>query len=132
MPSQMKKEADMEITRQPETHIPYSRPITTAAESYQTKLDNRRPSNQMDSSLSVSPVVTTPLRNIINNAPEVGRVHALQDDRSLANSGESQILFIFIVIIFYYNHIVHDIMSTTSHAINILYMNYYLYKKDDL
>lgn len=91
-PSQMKKEADMEITRQPATHTPYSQTTTAVAESYLTKLDNRRPSNQMDSSLSVSPAVTTPLRSTINNAHEVGQAHALPGDRNLANSGEFKFL----------------------------------------
>lgn len=92
-PSQkMKMEVDTEIIHQQETPTPYSRAITTTAESYQmTKSEDliRRPSQQADSSLSVSPAVTTPPRNIINNAQEVGRVHVLPDDRNnLANSGE--------------------------------------------
>lgn len=91
-PSQMKKEADME-TRQSEIHTQYSRPQVTAAqvETYQmtkTSEDHRRPSQQLDSSLSVSPTATTPQRSIISNAHEVGRVHALPDDRNLVNSGE--------------------------------------------
>lgn len=85
-------EVDTEIIHQQETPTPYSRAITTTAESYQmTKSEDliRRPSQQVDSSLSVSPAVTTPPRNIINNAQEVGRVHVLPDDRNnLANSGE--------------------------------------------
>jgi hypothetical protein len=88
MPSQTKKEVDMEITRQPATHIPFSQTTTTVAESYQTKLNNRRPSNQMDSSLSASPVATTPLRNTISSVQEAGQAHALPGDRSLVNSGE--------------------------------------------
>jgi hypothetical protein len=85
-------EVDMETIHQQETPTPYSRSITTTVESYQmTKSEDllRRPSQQADSSLSVSPAVTTPPRNIISNAPEVGRVHVLPDDRNnLANSGE--------------------------------------------
>jgi hypothetical protein len=94
MPSQTKKEAGME-SRQPETHTPYNRPQVTAAqvENYpMTKIsqseDHRRPSQQMDSSLSASPTVTTPQRNIINNVHEVGRGHVLPEDRNLVNSGE--------------------------------------------
>lgn len=81
--------------RQPETLTQYSRPQVTAAqvETYQTtktlqQEDHRRPSQQMDSSLSVSPTATTPQRNIINNVHEVGRAHVLPDDRNLVNSGE--------------------------------------------
>ncbi|XP_070498846.1 FERM, ARHGEF and pleckstrin domain-containing protein 2-like [Chironomus tepperi] len=90
-PSQkMKMEVDTEIIHQQETPTPYNRAITTTVESYQmTKSEDhlRRPSQQADSSLSVSPAVTTPPRNIINNAQEVGRVHVLPDDRNnLANS----------------------------------------------
>lgn len=91
-PSQkMKMEVDTEKIHQQETPTPFNRVITTTAESYQTtKSDQiRRPSQQADSSLSVSPAVTTPPRNIINNAPEAGRALVLPDDRSnLANSGE--------------------------------------------
>lgn len=95
MPSQMKKEAADTENRQPETLTQYSRPQVTAVqvETYQTTktspLDHqRRPSQQLDSSLSVSPTGTTPQRSITNNAREVGRGHALPDDRSLVNSGE--------------------------------------------
>lgn len=95
-PSQMKKEADLE-SRQQETLTQYSRPQVTAAqvETYQmTKTsqleDQRRPSQQMDSSLSVSPTGTTPQRSTINNVHEVGRVHVLPEDRNLVNSGEFQ------------------------------------------
>lgn len=103
MPSQMKKEVDME-SRQQETHTQYSRPQVTAAqvETYQTKNsqleDHRRPSQQMDSSLSVSPTATTPQRNIINNVHEAARAHVLPDDRNLVNSGELKtilLLFLF-------------------------------------
>ena len=93
----------MEI-RQQETLTQYSRPQVTAAqvETYQTTMTSpldhqRRPSQQLDSSLSVSPTGTTPQRSITNNAHEVGRVHALPDDRSLVNSGEcnSSIFMVF-------------------------------------
>lgn len=54
------------------------------------EMDQRRPSQQMDSSHSASPVTATTLpRNITNNAHEAGQGQGLQDDRSLANSGES-------------------------------------------
>jgi len=102
-------EVDMEIIHQQETPTPYSRAITTTTvESYpMTKSEDllRRPSQQADSSLSVSPAVTTPPRNIISSAQEVGRVHVLPDDRNnLANSGEfshdsvthSSFIYIFI------------------------------------
>lgn len=92
MPSQMKKEADME-SRQPETLTQYSRPQVTAAqvETYQmTKTSEhlRRHSEQLDSSLSASPTATTLQRSTNNNAHEVGRAHVLPDDRNLVNSGE--------------------------------------------
>lgn len=81
--------------RPPEIHTQYSRPQVTAAqvETYQmTKTsqseDRRRPSQQMDSSLSTSPTATTPQRSIISNVREVGRDHVLPDDRNLVNSGE--------------------------------------------
>jgi hypothetical protein len=107
MPSQTKKEADME-NRQQETLTQYSRPQVTAAqvETYQTtkisQLDHqRRPSQQLDSSLSVSPTGTTPQRSIISNVHEVGRGHVLPEDRSLVNSGEFKLIIsIFMVIIF--------------------------------
>lgn len=95
MPSQMKKEVDTE-NRPPETHTQYSRPQVTAVqvENYQmTKTSqelHRRPSQQLDSSLSVSPTANTPQRTINNNVHEVGRAHGLPDDRNLVNSGESQ------------------------------------------
>lgn len=94
----MKKEADME-SRQHETHTQYSRPQVTAVqvESYpMTKTsqleDHRRPSQQMDSSLSASPTATTPQRSIISNAHEAGRGHVLPDDRNLVNSGECRMI----------------------------------------
>lgn len=86
-------------SRQLETLTQYSRPQVTAAqvENYQmTKTsqpeDHRRPSQQMDSSLSVSPTATTPQRSIINNVHEAGRGHVLPDDRNLVNSGKSQLM----------------------------------------
>lgn len=88
--------------RPPETHTQYSRPQVTAAqvETYQmTKIsqeDHRRPSQQMDSSLSASPTATTPQRSIISNAQEVGRAHVLPEDRNLVNSGESRLLLSFV------------------------------------
>lgn len=88
--------------RPPETHTPYSRPQVTAAqvETYQmTKIspeDHRRPSQQMDSSLSASPTATTPQRSIISSAQEAGRAHVLPDDRNLVNSGESPLLLSFL------------------------------------
>lgn len=62
-------------------------------ETYQTTTttmtkDQRRPSNQMDSSLSVSPTATSPQHSIISSAQEAGRAHVHQDDRNLVNSGE--------------------------------------------
>lgn len=84
-------------SRQLETHTQYSRPQVTAVqvESYpMTKTsqleDHRRPSQQMDSSLSASPTATTPQRSIISNVHEVGRAPALPDDRNLVNSGECE------------------------------------------
>jgi hypothetical protein len=105
MPSQTKKEVDME-NRQQETLTQYSRPQVTAAqvETYQTtkisQLDHqRRPSQQLDSSLSVSPT-GTPQRSIISNVHEVGRGHVLPEDRSLVNSGEFKLIISnFIVIV---------------------------------
>lgn len=97
MPSQMKKEVDTE-NRQQETLTQYSHPQVTAAqvETYQMtknqqQEDHRRPSQQLDSSLSVSPTATTPQRNIISNVHEAGRGHVLPDDRNLVNSGEFKI-----------------------------------------
>jgi hypothetical protein len=94
----MKKEVDMEIHHQPETHTQFNRALITA-ESYPMKMeqDHRRPSQQMDSSHSASPTATTPPRNITNNVQEAGRVHALPDDRSLANSGEPKFFFIIFI-----------------------------------
>lgn len=102
MPSQTKKEVDME-SRQQETLTQYSRPQVTAAqvENYQMtknsqQEDQRRLSQQMDSSLSVSPTATTPQRSIINNVHEAGRAHVLPEDRNLANSGESKLIIILL------------------------------------
>jgi hypothetical protein len=99
-PSQMRKEVDMEGIHQVETHTPYSRTVTAAAQvesSQMMKLDDHhRPSLPMNSNHSVSPVATTPLRNIINNVPEADRAHVLHDDRNLVNSGESLYLFVII------------------------------------
>jgi hypothetical protein len=97
MPSQMRKEAATE-SRQPETLTQYSRPQVTAAqvESYpMTKKmpeDHRRPSQQMDSSLSASPTATTPQRSIISNAHEAVRGLVLPEDRNLVNSGECRVV----------------------------------------
>lgn len=55
----------------------------------------RRHSEQLDSSLSVSPTATIHQRNINSSALEAGRAHALQDDRNLVNSGEFEVLFYF-------------------------------------
>lgn len=107
MPSQMKKEAVDTENRPPETHTQYSRPQVTAAqvETYQmtktSPLDHqRRPSQQLDSSLSVSPTGTTPQRSTINNVQEVGRAHVHPDDRSLVNSGEFKAFFCYLFLQF--------------------------------
>lgn len=98
MHSQMKKEVDLEAIHPLETHIQSSRSPMESSQTTKSEMDPRRPSQQMDSSHSASPVgaasvVTTPPRNIISSVQEVGRGHALQDDRSLANSGESFLPF---------------------------------------
>lgn len=83
-------------SRQPEALTQYSRPLVTAAqvETYQTTRtsDLRRHSEQLDSSLSVSPTGTTLQRSTNNSAHEAGRAHVLPDDRNLVNSGECSIL----------------------------------------
>lgn len=108
----MKTEVDMEKIHQQETPIQYNRPITTTAESYQTtKLEDlhRRPSQQVDSSHSASPAVTTPPRSITSNAPEVGRALVLPDDRNnLANSGEFKHFIDYSLIYFLSLHFTHN------------------------
>lgn len=94
----MKKEVDLEAIHPLETHIQSNRSHMESSQTMRSETDPRRLSQQMDSSHSASPVgvasVTTPPRNTINNVQEVGRVHAPQDDRNLANSGESnEIIF---------------------------------------
>jgi hypothetical protein len=90
----MKKEVDLEAIHPLETHIQSNRSHMESSQMTKSEMDPRRPSQQMDSSHSASPVggasVTTPPRSIINNVQEAGRGHALADDRSLANSGESE------------------------------------------
>lgn len=95
MHSQMKKEVDLEAIHPLETHIQSNRSHMENSPMTKSEMDPRRPSQQMDSSHSASPVgagasVTTPPRSIINNVQEVGRGHAPADDHSLANSGESR------------------------------------------
>lgn len=85
----MKKEVDLEAIHPLETHTPSSRSHTETSPMTKMEMDPRRPSQQMDSSHSASPVTATTLpRNIINNAHEVGQGLVHQDDRNLANSGE--------------------------------------------
>lgn len=93
----MKKEVDLEAIHPLETHIQSNRSHMESSQMTKSEMDPRRPSQQMDSSHSVSPVgtasVTTPPRNIINNVQEAGRGHVQVDDRSLANSGESEFFY---------------------------------------
>lgn len=91
MHSQMKKEVDLEAIHPLETHIQSNRSHMENSQMMKSETDPRRPSQQMDSSHSASPITATTLqRNTINNAQEAGQVHVLQEDRNLANSGESQ------------------------------------------
>lgn len=82
--------------RPPGAPIQYNhhQPSVAHVETYQTTTtmtkDLRRPSQQMDSSLSVTPTATSPQHSIISNAHEAGRAHVHQDDRSLVNSGKCE------------------------------------------
>lgn len=94
----MKKEVDLEAIHPLETHTPSNRSHMETSPMTKLEMDPRRPSQQMDSSHSASPITATTLpRNIINNVHEAGQGQVHQDDRSLANSGEcflNSLLFI--------------------------------------
>lgn len=109
MPSQMRRGADIAAENRQQgapTQFNNHRQATVAhVETYQTTTktpsmgDHRRPSQQMDSSLSVSPTATSPQHSIISSAQEAARVHVHQEDRNLVNSGEFHI-YNFIIFVY--------------------------------
>lgn len=107
MPSQMRRGADIAVENRQQgapTQFNHRQPTIAHVETYQTTTttmtknsmaDHRRPSQQMDSSLSVTPTATSPQHNIINNVQEAARAHVHQEDRNLVNSGKFQVYFYY-------------------------------------
>lgn len=98
MPSQMRRGVDIAAENRQQgapTQFNHRQPTVAHVETYQTtttmtknSMDHRRPSQQMDSSLSVTPTAISPQHSIINNVQEAARAHVHQEDRNLVNSGE--------------------------------------------